>query len=360
MIIDLDRGTDGKRRQKWSSTGTSIRRDAEKELRKRLGLVDQGHDPFPVEAITVAQLVERWSAHMDAVDHPRPKGRREFRRYAKLLVERLGPVRIDRARRVDLQELVDGETARGLAPASVAQVKAAISSVFAFAVRVDLLPQNPARGVQVPTKQKPKLITPTPAQLLQLGDAAEDTTWAIPTRVAVATGARRGEVLGLRWSHVDLDRGRIRIDETLQRVDGELRFVPPKTERARREIPLPEFAVERLRRHKVEQAARRLRLGEAWHDIDLVCERGDGAPLDPDSFSHAFKRIAASIGLDGVRLHDCRHGVITAMAAQRVPAYVTSAIAGHSSVHFTATVYTHVDDEQIDRALAGLEEAFGT
>src|SRR5207244_3076037 len=115
---------------------------------------------------------------------------------------------------------------------------------------------------------------------------------------------RREEGRGTRlaWARVDLDRGRVKITETLQRLPGgELAFVPPKTERARREIPLPGFAVERLRRHKRSQLERRIRLGAAWHELDLVSERGDGAPLDPDAFSHGFARIAASIGLDGVR-----------------------------------------------------------
>jgi integrase len=100
-------------------------------------------------------------------------------------------------------------------------------------------------------------------------------------------------------------------------------------------------------------------LGAGWADLDLVCERGDGDPLDPDSFTHGFARIATAAGIEGVRLHDCRHGVATALAKAGTPAYVTSKVLGHSSVHFTANTYQHADDETIDRALAGLEEAFG-
>lgn len=90
-----------------------------------------------------------------------------------------------------------------------------------------------------------------------------------------------------------------------------------------------------------------------------MCERGNGAPLDPDSYTHGFKRIAATIGHEGVPLHDLRHGVATELARQGVPAYITSKVLGHSSVHFTANKYQHADNESIDRALAGLEEAFG-
>jgi integrase len=135
-------------------------------------------------------------------------------------------------------------------------------------------------------------------------------------------------------------------------------FTPLKTDRAVREIPLPAFAVERLRVHKAAEARRRLELGGWANDLDLVCERGDGEPLDPDAFSHGFQRIAEAAGLEGVRLHDCRHGVATMLAKSGTPAYVTSKVLGHSSVHFTANTYTHADEETVDRALAGLEAAF--
>ena len=207
---------------------------------------------------------------------------------------------------------------------------------------------------------RPQLVTPDARQLRALIEAARGTSWAIPVLLAATTGARRAEVLGLRWDHVDLDRGRVRIIDTVQRLPGgELAFVPPKTERAKREIPVPAFALERLRAHKTDQARRRLALGAAWHDLDLLCERGDGAPFDPSSFTHGFKRVAKAAGLERVRLHDLRHGVATALAKQGTPAYVTSKVLGHSSVHFTANVYTHADEETVDRALAGLEDAFG-
>jgi integrase len=268
-------------------------------------------------------------------------------------------MRLDRVRPAHVQTVLDAATEAGLSPATVSKVRAALSSMFNMAVKWTLVASNPVRATSTPTIRAPKLTTPTAAQLRSLADAAVGTTWEIPVLLATTTGARRAEVLGFRWSRVDLERGRVRVEETLQRVGGELAFVPPKTERARREIPLPAFAVERLRAHKIDQARRRLLLGAGWSDLDLVCERGDGGPFDPDGFTHGFVRIARTIDLDGFRLHDCRHGVATALAKRGVPAYVTSKVLGHSSVHFTANTYQHADDKTIDWALAGLQEAFG-
>jgi hypothetical protein len=121
------------------------------------------------------------------------------------------------------------------------------------------------------------------------------------------------------------------------------------------------FALPVLRQRLPERAAGRvLAEREFWL---LVCLSvgvilTDSA-LDPDAFSHGFARIAKAAGLEGVRLHDARHGVATMLAKAGTPAYVTSKVLGHSSVHFTANTYTHADEEMVDRALAGLEQLFG-
>jgi integrase len=360
FVIDVGRDPETqKRRQRWQS-GFPTRKAAEEGLRKALGRLDAGDDPIPTK-ITLSEFTERWLVHLETIGSTRPNSRR---RYAELLHQRvvplIGGMRLERIRPVHVQAVLDAATDAGLSPATVQKVRAAMSSMFNAAVKWTLVSSNPVRATSTPTIRAPKLTTPTAAQLRSLADAAVGTTWEIPTLLATTTGARRAEVLGLRWSRVDLERGRIRIDETLQRVDGALSFVPPKTEKARREIPLPAFAVEHLRAYKTDQARRRLMLGAGWSDLDLVCERGDGGALDPDGFTHGFARIAKAAGLEGVRLHDCRHGVATALAKAGTPAYVTSKVLGHSSVHFTANVYQHADEETVDRALAGLEEAFGS
>lgn len=99
-------------------------------------------------------------------------------------------------------------------------------------------------------------------------------------------------------------------------------------------------------------------LGRGWADCNLVCELGDGSPVNPDRYTYGFRQIAKTAGLAEVRLHDLRHGVATALANSGTPGVVTSKMLGHASVAFTLGTYTHVDDEQIERAAQGLEQAF--
>lgn len=165
----------------------------------------------------------------------------------------------------------------------------------------------------------------------------------------------------MEWSEVDLNKRRVQIVRNLQRVPGEgLRFFDPKSARSRRLVALPPFTVGGLRAWKADQAQRRLVLGAAWTDLDLVCERGDGAPLDPDSFSHAVKRLMATAGLPkATRLHDLRHGLATALLEEGVDVAVVSAVLGHASPGFTMATYQHVREGMVERAADAIERAFG-
>jgi integrase len=122
---------------------------------------------------------------------------------------------------------------------------------------------------------------------------------------------------------------------------------------------LPSFVVERLRRHRREQAERRLFIGGAWHDADLICDRGDGQHLDPDGFSHAFERFVERAGLPPMRLHDLRHAHATTLLAAGVHPKVVSEALGHASVAFTMDTYQHVLPTMGGQVATAIEVAVG-
>jgi len=260
-----------------------------------------------------------------------------------------------------IRRVLDQAAASGLSPRSLQPVRAVLSGVFATAVSWELLESNPVKAVETPTAARPDLEVPSAEQAMSLLAVAQGTPWAIPILLAITSGCRRSEILGLAWSAVDLDRGRISIVRNLQRVRGEgLRFFDPKSARSRRMIVLPPSVVPALRAWRKDQAERRLILGAAWHDLNLVCVRGDGHPLDPDSMSHASKRLMAKAGLDpATMLHDLRHSLATTLLEEGVDITVVSSILGHSSTSFTADIYQHLTEGLSEQAAAALERRFG-
>jgi integrase len=145
-----------------------------------------------------------------------------------------------------------------------------------------------------------------------------------------------------------------------------IEFTPLKTKRARRQVQLPPFALKRVRRHRREQLKRRTALGPEWRDpvdeggepLAMVCDRGDGSPLYPDSFSSAFKRLARRAGLHpATRLHDMRHAVATELGRHGVHPVIVSAVLGHASPAFTIAVYQHAWQDGPAEAAQALEAA---
>jgi integrase len=216
-----------------------------------------------------------------------------------------------------------------------------MASSLKQAVRWQLIASSPAAGVTPPRIERPSLRIPDAAEMRTLVNAAADTPYALPILLAATTGMRRGEIVGLRWGDVE--------GETLSIRQG-------KTATARRTVHLPPSTVAALRRHRKEQAERRLLCGEAWQDADLVVDRGDGGSVDPDSLSHAFAAIAERVGLPEVRLHDLRHGFASALLRAGVNVKVVSEALGHSRTAFTMDVYAHVlpgMGEQVASAIEG-------
>lgn len=176
------------------------------------------------------------------------------------------------------------------------------------------------------------------------------TTLGPFARLALLTGLRRGELLGLRWQDVDLEQGAIHVQQTAQRIHGQgIVFRHPKTRLSRRSVALSPDAVGVLRKHRRAQAERRLLAGPAYHDHDLVFATGLGTPLEPGNVRRDWLRIVKAADLEGLRLHDLRHAHATLMLRAGVHPKVVTERLGHASVNITLDTYSHV--------LPGLQEA---
>jgi integrase len=198
----------------------------------------------------------------------------------------------------------------------------------------------------------------TPDDVVQVLERVSGTTLETPTVLALGTGMRLGEVLGLRWQDVDLGAKAARITQTLQETDHGLVFVPPKTHRSRRAVSLPTFVVQALRKHKKEQSERRLMVGSAWQDFDLIVERGDGQPIRTSTMSNRFADAMRRADID-LTFHGLRHGHASLMLAAGVNLKVVSERLGHSKIGITADLYTHVADQIHEASAASLDTFLG-
>ncbi|MDT5034846.1 MAG: hypothetical protein QOE03_31, partial [Micromonosporaceae bacterium] len=174
--------------------------------------------------------------------------------------------------------------------------------------------------------------------------------------VAATMGLRRGELLGLRWADLDLDKGTIRIEQTVQRAGGMLHIQDAKTEGSESVLPLPAMTRTALEAHRDLQDKERVALDDAWQDNDLVFPSELGTPMEPRNLSRHFAGLREAAGLAGVRLHDLRHTVVSVLMDLGVPPHTVQAIARHSDVKITLQIYAHTNLAAMRDALDKLDE----
>ena len=173
--------------------------------------------------------------------------------------------------------------------------------------------------------------------------AAKETPMFTLVFMALNTGMRRGELLGLRWSDIDLDLSFLNVRQTLQftRANG-IEFKEPKTDSSKREITLPSIAVEVLRTRKAAQLRERLMLGLGKDETALVFTREDQQPIAPYNITKAFNRLVKKAGIQKITFHGLRHTHISHLLADGIDIKTVSERAGHSSASITLDVYSHV------------------
>jgi integrase len=244
-----------------------------------------------------------------------------------------------------------------LSPRMVQFVHAVLRNALECAVREEVIPRNAARLVKVATPQYTVNRGLTAPQAQAVLKAARTHRLGALYTLALFLGLRRGELLGLRWADVDLDGGKLEVVQTLQRVGGALRLVPPKTEGSRRTVPLPDVCVEALREHKRRQFRERSDAWPDWEDQGLVFPSRRGTPMEPDNLRRSWSAIRTAASLPGVRFHDLRHTCVTLLLDLGVPPHVVREIVGHSAIEVTMTIYAHASLDEKRKALGKLGDA---
>jgi integrase len=204
-------------------------------------------------------------------------------------------------------------------------------------VRWLLVARNIAEAVEPPRPAHRKMRALDEGQTAAVLGALRSTPLALPVLLAVTTGMRRGEILGLRWQDVDLDGGVVTVQQALEETRAGVRWKQPKTARGRRLVTLPTVAVEALRRYREQRE-----LAGPTRPEGLAVTCGDGHPWRPDEFTRAFARAVRRAGLGPMRFHDLRHTHATLLLRQGVHPKIVSERLGHSTVGITLDTYSHV------------------
>jgi integrase len=332
-----------------------------KEVAKKLAnaLSDrEGGLIFDAESLKLREYLSRWlkDSVKDTVRNT------TYERYEQIsrthIIPMLGDVKLKGLSPTHVRGLYK-EKRQTLSPRTVQYIHVTLHKALKQAVNDGLIPRNATEAVKPPQVCREEIRPLTPEQVKQLLDAARGDRLESLYALAVHTGLRQGELLGLRWEDVDLESGSLHVKRTLTTARGGPRLAAPKTKGSRRRVSLTRGAVDALRAHLARQLEEIDRAGSLWQENGLVFASDMGKPLDRrDLTSRQFKPLLKRAKLpETTRFHDLRHTCATQLLTKNVNPKVVSEMLGHSNIAITLDTYSHVLPNMQDSAARALEEA---
>ena len=348
---------DGRRRYVSAKTKT----DARRVLRQAMADADRGLI-FDADSLKVEEYLDRWLT--DSVSDTVKAT--TFERYEQItrlhLKSALGRVKLKALTPAHVRGLYREKLEAGLSARTVRYVHTTLHKALKQAVMDGLIPRNVTEAVKPPQPTREEIHPLTPEQakvLLQTAHTAGDRLEALYV-LAIPTGLRQGELLGLKWDDVDLEDGSLQVRRTLAITKSGPVFSFPKTTGSRRSVKLTGKAIEVLKSHLERQLAEIDRVGSLWSPGDadgLIFASETGEPLDRRAVTkQKFKPLLKQAKLPEIRFHDLRHTCATLLLTRNVNPKIVSEMLGHSTIAITLDTYSHVLPNMRDQAAAAMEE----
>lgn len=346
----------GQWRQKSESTGIPERggkRKAQELLNARLNELElQSTASLTIKDVSFLDFLKDWLNDRMSSEL-RPNTFTQYRKVVENNICKYKPfigIKLKKLTPALVQSYINDRVNGGLSPNSIRKYYCIIHKCLDYAVKLDMIPYNPADRVELPKKQKfqgAKALAPD--QLLVLLDIFQNDSIEPVVRLAVTYGMRRSEICGLLWDAVDFEAGTIYVCHTAVKNQGEILFADrTKTAASRRHLPLTASMRDYLLGLKAEQQKDRELFGRAYVESGCVCVKADGSPIDPDFVTHHFRRVVQAHGL-ACRFHDLRHSAVNTLRKGGCDVKDIQAWLGHSDVSTTLNVYGHLMDGDMSR-----------
>jgi integrase len=315
--------------------------DAETWLSQALLHISQGM-PVAGSRVTLAAFLASWLEVMSSslrlktwIQYQQVVKKHVLPGLGNLSVQDLGPDQIQAFYRLKQRN--------GASDRTLSIINCILHHALEHAVTMGIILHNPANKVIKPRYHYHEREVLDADQVKGLLLACKGTRWEALFCLAVTSGMREGELLGLKWMDIHWDRGQLQIQRQLQRIPGQgLVFSEPKTASSRRNLALGKEMVAKLRAHADLQERERCLAGKTWQEHNLVFPTLRGAPIDPSWLYHFYKRLLKQAGLPDISFHDLRHTAATLMLGWGIHPKVAQERLGHAHISYTLGTYSHV------------------
>ncbi|WP_246946149.1 site-specific integrase [Bacillus pinisoli] len=351
-IFTLSNDNKGNRKQK-KKRGFKTKKEAEKALAEAINAINKGTYIEPSVILYKDYLNQWFSTKQNGIGVQTAEVYKNYIRGR--IIPNLGDYTLSKLTTIHLQSYINSLTEEGLSSATVRKIYEIIRNSLEHAVDFELVPKNVAVKVKLPKGNKKEINVWNEEEVNKFLKVAKDDSCYIVFYLALMTGMRQGELLGLRWKDVDLNKGLIRIKQTLSH-DGKTFINGAKTKSSLRTINLSTSATKVLKAHKLRVSKVKLSHGPNYQDYDLVACTQSGTPFNPANVRRNLKRIIKAANLPDIRFHDLRHTHATILLSNGINVKVISERLGHSNIKVTLDTYSHVLPSMQEEVVLKLDE----
>lgn len=314
---------------------------------------------------TVEQFLHTW---LESTQEGSVKPR-TYERYEEIvrlhIVPIIGSCQLQKLTPQHVQALYAKKQKEKLSPTTINTIHNVLHKALEMAKRWELVTRNVCDLVSPPARREHEVTPLNEEQVRKLLAISNGSNVEALVKLALATGMRRGELLGLKWRDIDFKKGVLQVRRTMTRIPRKFRKpeqrsyveAPPKTKKSKRSIVLIPFATEALIEHRKRQNEIRKKAGDSWVNSDLIFCTSRGTPLNPtNDVLEPFKLLLKKAGLPDVRFHDLRHSAATLLLSLGIHPKIVQELLGHSNINITLTIYSHVLPNMQENAMGKLND----
>ena len=330
-------------------------KQAEKEVRRQAMLFEEKCLKGQVTAnVKFEAFAEQWFEEYAKLNL-RNTSYEKMKQLPKRVYPAIGHLRIDKITGRHIQQFINDLALNGknlkngkpLSRKTVIHHLNFISDVFSYAIQLNMLNDNPCRNVTIPKGEKKEKQIYTLEEIAQIFELLDDenipTKYRVFIKLAVYSGFRRGELLGLEWKDINWENNLISVRRTSNYTVEQGTYTDTtKTKMSQRTLKFPNYVMELLRELKAEQETEAQKLGNQWTDTDRLFVKWNGEPMHNNAVYYWFKRFCGKNGIRFCDLHSLRHFYASALINEGVDAAAVSGALGHSVISTTTSIYCHV------------------
>ena len=341
----------GKRITKYAKT----QRECHDWVREITNKIEHGMT-FDATPLTLERYMQSWLTGKDL--SIRQNTARNYRRYTEQdILPVIGKMRLQNIQPAHIRQMYLRMQAEGKGSRTIQLVHSTLHCALKQAVKERLIGYNPMDAVERPKVETKEFHIFTESQARTFLEATKGHPYEALFYLALTTGLRKGELLGLMWDDVDWEKGTLRVERQLQQAySSSAVLVPTKTKSGRRQIKLGKIGLAMLEAHRKRQEAQKILAGDSWKENGMIFTTGIGTYASQSKVSKKFKQILYENDLPDIRFHDLRHTSISLLLDMGTPINTVQRRAGHSKAIVTTDIYGHVMAHSQDAAAENIEQ----